>query len=731
MQNNDNLNEEYLLEVNNLKMHFDITTGFFKTTPLKAVDGVSFKIKKGETLGVVGESGCGKTTLGRTIMNLYNPSSGDVIFDGVEISPYSDLKKIKKEEQFEIKSIKYDLNKELKSFIKTNKEIYLNNLNEKLASIEKERISKINELEIPEKNDDEINSINKTIKELNANAKNALKEANGDKNLVNSIKSNLEKNISETKSKCEYLVYLDKVSKINDEAKNNSINTSNKLKEEYDSLVLDFTEKNNAKLNEKIDSLKSLYSEKYFKKEAEINAKLEEIENNKNDKLAKLVMPERNKDIETKIDEKIKELKNVAKNAVISAKSVRNPKIQSAKTLKRKKLKTQMKIHSDNLAKLVYFKNNNKKELQDAKSKYNAVKSIEGQTNDIIVAAKKEYISVKNKLAKSYSKEYKDIIVSNIVAKEKIQNDYSVEKSKAVGEYQNTYNMIKADLLAQTIQARLESPYYTYLDNVKAINKDSKQAKKAVLSSSKLRMKDFRKKCTMVFQDPYSSLNPRMTVADIIAEPLDVNRLYSTKEERRSIVLELMRKVGLSPEQATRYAHEFSGGQRQRIGIARALAVNPKFIVCDEPVSALDVSIQAQVINTFEDLQKDLGLTYLFIAHDLLVVRHISDRIAVMYLGKVVEIAPTDNLYDSPLHPYTISLLSAVPLPDPKKARANKRIILEGDVPSPMNVPSGCPFRTRCPRACERCKNEVPTLQEVKPGHFVSCLLVQDELKTK
>ena len=213
---------------------------------------------------------------------------------------------------------------------------------------------------------------------------------------------------------------------------------------------------------------------------------------------------------------------------------------------------------------------------------------------------------------------------------------------------------------------------------------------------SKSSLREFRKKATMVFQDPYSSLNPRMTVTDIVAEPLDVHHLYGTKKERNERVLELLKYVGLNSEHASRYAHEFSGGQRQRIGIARALAVNPEFIVCDEPVSALDVSIQAQVINMFEDLQDQLKLTYLFIAHDLLVVRHISNRIAVMYLGKMVEIADAEEIYHHPLHPYSRSLLSAVPLPDPRKARENKRIVLTGDIPSPLNAPSGCPFRTRC-----------------------------------
>ena len=239
-------------------------------------------------------------------------------------------------------------------------------------------------------------------------------------------------------------------------------------------------------------------------------------------------------------------------------------------------------------------------------------------------------------------------------------------------------------------------------------------------------IQEFRKKATMVFQDPYSSLNPRMTVSDIVGEPLDVHKLYSSKKEREERILELLGHVGLNSEHASRYAHEFSGGQRQRIGIARALAVNPDFIVCDEPVSALDVSIQAQVINMFDDLQDKLGLTYLFVAHDLLVVRHISDRIAVMYLGKMVELADANEIYNHPLHPYSQSLLSAVPVPDPKVARANKSIVLYGDIPSPLNAPSGCPFRTRCRYATEACAQSMPPFEEVAPGHFVACHRVKE-----
>lgn len=238
---------------------------------------------------------------------------------------------------------------------------------------------------------------------------------------------------------------------------------------------------------------------------------------------------------------------------------------------------------------------------------------------------------------------------------------------------------------------------------------------------TKKNIQRMRAKMQMVFQDPYSSLDPRMTAEDIIGEPLDVHRLCANRKERRDKVISLMELVGLNSEHATRYAHEFSGGQRQRIGIARALAVDPKFIVCDEPVSALDVSIQAQVINMFEDLQNQLGVAYLFIAHDLLVVQHISNRIAVMYLGHVVELADANELMSDPKHPYTQSLLSAVPIPDPKAARKKNRIVLEGDVPSPLKMPSGCPFRTRCRYATEQCAMERPELTDRGGGHMVAC----------
>ena len=240
---------------------------------------------------------------------------------------------------------------------------------------------------------------------------------------------------------------------------------------------------------------------------------------------------------------------------------------------------------------------------------------------------------------------------------------------------------------------------------------------------SEKEIKPFRKKMQMIFQDPYASLNSRMTVGDIIGEPLDIHGLAKGKE-RQERIYHLLNTVGLSKDHSNRYPHEFSGGQRQRIGIARSLAVNPEFIICDEPISALDVSIQAQVVNMLEELQDEMGLTYLFIAHDLSMVKHISDRIGVMYLGKLVEVAEAKELYNNPVHPYTQALLSAIPIPDPEVTRAKERIILEGDVPSPINPPSGCRFRTRCPYAMGICAEETPLMQDVGGGHMCACHLL-------
>ncbi|MDR0905180.1 MAG: ATP-binding cassette domain-containing protein [Oscillospiraceae bacterium] len=241
---------------------------------------------------------------------------------------------------------------------------------------------------------------------------------------------------------------------------------------------------------------------------------------------------------------------------------------------------------------------------------------------------------------------------------------------------------------------------------------------------TKVKMLAYRRKMQIIFQDPSASLDPRMTVGEIIGEPLDIHKLCSSKAEKRDRVSELLTIVGLNSEQANRYPHEFSGGQQQRIGIARALAVNPEFIVCDEPISALDVSIQSQIVNMLEDMQEDLKLTYLFISHDISVVRHISNRIGVMYLGKLVELATSNELNTNPMHPYTRNLLSAVPIPDPDKSRARSRELLQGDLPSPINPPSGCRFHTRCPLAKPECSQSEPEFTEHTPGHFAACHLI-------
>ena len=242
----------------------------------------------------------------------------------------------------------------------------------------------------------------------------------------------------------------------------------------------------------------------------------------------------------------------------------------------------------------------------------------------------------------------------------------------------------------------------------------------------KVNMLPYRRKMQIIFQDPSASLDPRMTVGEIIGEALDIHKLFPNKKDRNDRIKELLGQVGLNTEHANRYPHEFSGGQQQRVGIARALAVNPEFIVCDEPISALDVSIQSQVVNMLEDMQEEMGLTYLFIAHDLSVVRHISNRIGVMYLGTMVELAESYELNRHPIHPYTKTLLSAVPVPDPKLSRSRQRIVLEGDIPSPMNPPKGCRFHTRCPYATDRCREQVPVFKEYVPEHWAACHLLEE-----
>lgn len=244
---------------------------------------------------------------------------------------------------------------------------------------------------------------------------------------------------------------------------------------------------------------------------------------------------------------------------------------------------------------------------------------------------------------------------------------------------------------------------------------------KNIYDLSRREMQEVRRNFQMIFQDPYASLNPRMTVEEIIAEPLDIHKTFKNSSDRRARVVELLELVGLNEEHAMRFPHEFSGGQRQRIGIARALALSPEFIVCDEPISALDVSIQAQVVNLLKDLQEKLGLTYMFIAHDLSMVRYISDRVGVMYLGHMMELAASEELYNNPMHPYTRALLSAIPIPDPDIQRSRHRIMLEGDVPSPINPKEGCRFVDRCSYALPMCRESTPEFREIKPNHFVAC----------
>ena len=291
-----------------------------------------------------------------------------------------------------------------------------------------------------------------------------------------------------------------------------------------------------------------------------------------------------------------------------------------------------------------------------------------------------------------------------------LREGYVLDHIKA-GKAMTIYHDLKLDKLDCTV---------AIIKNARSNKMGKKDIIKVECPIEKLDL-DILGKMQIIFQDPSASLDPRMTVGEIIGEAIDIHKLAANKKDRADMIKELLAQVGLNTEHANRYPHEFSGGQQQRVGIARALAVKPEFIVCDEPISALDVSIQSQIVNMLEDMQQQMGLTYLFIAHDLSVVRHISNRIGVMYLGSLVELGESYELNRHPIHPYTQTLLSAVPVPDPKLSRTKKRIILEGDVPSPMNPPSGCRFHTRCPYATEKCKVEAPVFREHEPGHWAAC----------
>lgn len=785
------IKDDDILVVKNLKMYFPISTGLLKTRNLKAVDDVSFSIKRGETLGLVGESGCGKTTLGRTILQLYTPTSGSITFNNHLVSTNRELKNFRKKatvvfqdpysslnprmtvadiigEPIDVHNICVDIVKQRRfgKLYKIEKE--LEELKDSLLEHAHEE-KKLKEL-IEKKQNELTHLINTSNKEF------IIGQILGEKNrLINDHASTLKREYDD-------LLFNNRQESKRYQTRINELTIEIKSKEkECEKLKVATTDEAIKKLI--INEDKSEHKRKVYKAKIELEKfKINFIDSNPNadvymsdykkkqEEYRKLKQVNVVKNIDEKLESRIaqrKKFKVDAYNNALAELESKKKELEGAK-----EVLASFTIEATNNAKAKFTEcekaaNTPKLTTDDiVRQESNEIDIRLKASQEKKVEVEKDLIATKQQLAALVKDNQAKIEILNqeltrqkevysklknihVVSVNDIKNQCAdqiknkeeegkVALKKAADELAEFKNGLKKD---KTLRAE-----YRYKLRAFKLLKDKSSTnsiinaiyneKNKVLIQGEKDFKAFNRAYKFAMENEYydlaSLLNYEHKRDEYLAlkKELSVPYLllkFEAKEERKKRILQLMADVGLSPEQSSRYAHSFSGGQRQRIGIARALASNPEFIVCDEPVSALDVSIQAQILNTFQELQKKLGLTYLFVAHNLLVVKHISDRIAVMYLGHIVELCESEELYEHPLHPYTISLLSAIPEPDPIRARANKRQILEGEIPSPLHVPSGCPFRLRCPRATDQCADTRPELIEAKKGHFVACHLVKKD----
>lgn len=706
MAKNTNLSTEPLIKIIDLKKYFPLkkTKLFQKEVySVKANDGITLTIHKGETLGLVGESGCGKSTLGRVLLQLYPLTSGKVLYYGYTLEEFAP---------------KYH-HKDIKNLTELQKEH-----TKLLAEIEqqKEVIKQI--------------QLDQTINTKKAVCKNKIAE----------IEEKNKKIYEECVATCGTFITLNDLKTVNTFRRfdaqiakmSNKLNELNEKVKTYESLKVSYENNLDPKIVNKIEVLKSQLTEGISKQNSDIEKEIMILErklkapavdvqlkiNDLKGKISDLERTNRHYislvkgslenstvDINSEVLNKLVDYKNIHRNNeleiqkyqdfiddkkyhdIIAEKMQKSQAIydEAAECAGSLVLSDDIQKVEDELFKNIRLKSNYKKAVEELKA----------------LDVTKYRLEQKKEKATDYTEYQLEVLQEKILKSEKKITEKQKELDKCLAEIQKSDEKIDELRLKN-----LHKPDYEELN--------AKQEKGINLSRlTKEELRTLRRDLQIIFQDPYSSLNPRMTVGQIIGEGIKAHNLDKLGyDDYQTAIEKVMEKCGVAPYMIHRYPHQFSGGQRQRIGIARALALNPKFVVCDEAVSALDVSIQSQIINLLEDLRDNDNLTYLFISHDLSVIKHISDRIGVMYLGNLVELGESEDMYNNPLHPYTKALISAIPTTEQGE---KKRIILEGDIPSNIFPPSGCKFRTRCPIACKECAKKVPTLREVEPGRFVAC----------